>query len=68
MQRSGNEVENPQRRKTDRVAPTVEMRMTVVMCILSLRKPKITCPNTEVVLNRETVRVPEIEDRPKVRA
>ena len=50
------------------VAPIVEIRMTVVTCSLSLRNPKITCPKIEVVLNRDTVIVPDTEDRPRDRA
>lgn len=68
MQRRGSEVEKPHRRKTDMVAPIVEMRMTVVIWSLSLRKPKMTWLKIEVVLNRDTVRVPETEVRPRLRA
>ena len=50
-------------RKTERMAPIVEIKMTVVTCKLSVEASRITCPNTDVVLDEDTVPVPAIERR-----
>ncbi len=33
-----------------------------------MRLPRITCPKMDVVLNKDTVTVPEMEERPSERA
>ena len=68
MQSSGNDAARPHKRKTERVAPMVEIRITFVTCILSTRLPRRTWPNTEVALKSITVIVPAREDRPIDRA
>ena len=68
MQSKGSEAERPQSRKTESVAPIVDMSITVVTCNLSDKAPWMTCPKTDIVLNSVIVTVPAIEERPIARA
>ena len=68
MHKRGKLAARPQNRNTDSVAPSVEIRMTVVTWNLSIKVPKMIAPKTDVVLNKATVSVPDIDDNPNIRA
>lgn len=46
------------------VETTVDIKLTDVTCILSLRLPIVTAPKSEVVLTSGTVNVADTEDNP----
>ena len=53
----------PQKRKMEREEPRVEMPITVVTAMRSLRAPRVMAPRTEKVLRRARRRVPVIGGR-----
>lgn len=68
MHKRGKLAARPHNRNTDIVAPRPEIKITVVTWNLSIKVPKMIAPNTDAVLNKATVSVPEVEDNPSVRA
>lgn len=61
-------VENPQRRKTESVDPTVDKKMHVVICQRSTIPPMTTQPKTAATLIMMRVRAATGLDAPRVLA
>ena len=55
--RTGEETEKPHRKKTERVEPTAEIRVTLCGAKRSLSDPNKIWPKTDVKLSNERVRV-----------
>jgi hypothetical protein len=61
-------VEKPHKRKTESAEPKVEMKMTFVTFVRSLRAERKTTPGTEALLRIETTREPWRVESWRVRA